>query len=174
MREGRTDRRADGVKPIYPITTSLIKNNQQECIRLSNWISSWCTGLWMNHLPPVWLSICLFMFLNVSWCVICYRGEGFLILISYLHAYFLSKCLFTRVARAHKRQVVIAYPGGSYGLPGYRTAFPFFGTRVVPPGYRSRVCVRRDMFCNITFLSGAFKHFWASSTKLTGIAWRTP
>ena len=42
------------------------------------------------------------------------------------------------------------------------------------PGYRSRVCVRRDIFCNITFLSGAFTHFWASSTKLTGIAWRTP
>ena len=85
-----------------------------------------------------------------------------------------QRCLFTRVARAHKRQVVIAYPGGSYGLPGYRTAFPFFGTRVGPPGYRSWVCVRLDMFCNITFLSGAFKHFWASSTKLTGIAWRTP
>ena len=47
-------------------------------------------------------------------------------------------------------------------------------TRVGPPEYRSRVCVRRDMFCNITFLSDAFKHFWASSTKLTGIAWRTP
>ena len=32
---------------------------------------------------------------------------------------------FTRVARAHKRKVVIAYPGGPCDLPGYRTVFPW-------------------------------------------------
>ena len=64
-----------------------------------------------------------------------------------------TKCLLTRVARAHKRQVAIAYPGGACGPPGYRTAFPFFDTRVGPPGYRSRVRMRRDMFRNITLLS---------------------
>ena len=87
---------------------------------------------------------------------------------------FLTKCLFTRVARAHKRQVAIAYPGGPCGPPGYRTAFPFFGTRVGPPGYRCRVCICRDMFRNIILFPGAFSRSWASSTKLAGIVRRNP
>ena len=45
--------------------------------------------------------------------------------------------------------------GWSMWSTRYRTAFPFFGTRVGPPGYQSRVCMRRDVFRNITFLSGA-------------------
>ena len=54
---------------LYIISTHYTEDNQQECLRLSNWFSSWCLGPWMNHLPPVWWSNFSFMFLNESWCV---------------------------------------------------------------------------------------------------------
>ena len=54
---------------LYIMSTYYTKDIQQEWFRLSNWFSLRCLGPWMYHLPPVWWSNFMFMFLNESWCV---------------------------------------------------------------------------------------------------------
>ena len=45
------------------------KDNQQGCLRLSNWLSLRRLGPWMNHLPPAWKSTFRLTFQNESWYV---------------------------------------------------------------------------------------------------------
>ena len=54
---------------LYIIFTGFTQDNLQECFRLSNWFSLRRLGPRMNHLPPVWRSNFMFMFLNESWYV---------------------------------------------------------------------------------------------------------
>ena len=74
--------------PSYIIFTYQTQDNQQECFKLSDLFFLRCFGPWMYHLPPVWWSDFMFMFLNdilwvslTQWRGIFYWWLDFIILL---------------------------------------------------------------------------------------------
>ena len=72
----------------------LIKDNQQECSRISNWLSLQCLGPWVNCSPPVWWSTYRFTSINESWCVsLIYWGGIFYWIFPFNHVLYTTQVL---------------------------------------------------------------------------------